>query len=175
MDFLSCKKSQSKKNILQTPRPCQAWVKANNFFAMKSKFFPFLFANNLQKAKITVKYTPPHFSFGKHWNTSIHIFTCFYLLLLKSSSKSIWFSVTRQILQILPGKMRFGVKAPASSSSNTCDLAYPKSVRGLAQPDNAGAPGATLACTACGKTCKPGARRSLLLWDVGCSGRGTRP
>lgn len=38
-----------------------------------------------------------------------------------------WFLVAQQILQILPGKGLFDARAPASFSSETCDLAHAKS------------------------------------------------
>lgn len=59
---------------------------------------------------------------------NLHSNLClFCLLFLKNSSKSIWFLVVQQILQLLPGKGLFEVRAPASFSPETCDLAHAKS------------------------------------------------
>lgn len=177
VDFLSCKKIKNKKEILLTSRPWQTWV-TPNFFAMTSKFSPLAFGNNSQNTKSLWNTSPHNFSFWKHWNISSQIFTCSFLLFLKSSSKAIWFSVMQQILQILSKKTCSDVMAHSSSSLNTWDLAYAKSARGLAQLDSTGVPGASLACTAyraVWESSKPGARRSLLPWDVGSSGRGTSP
>lgn len=76
---MSCKKI--KKKILQAPRLCQACVKANSFFAMQSNFSPLLFANDLQKTKITVKYMIPS-PFILKTLKNLHSNLCLFLLII---------------------------------------------------------------------------------------------